>query len=92
MAPSDRHEGLALLTTIAEDTGFCNQSALEKRLVSKMLHLREALDLPCRSSCDALDQVHAETLHIIPHLETVMGLYKSVLPTQCRYFWIPWRL
>ena len=86
-AASNRHEGLALLTTIAEDTGSCNpspllptHSALEKRLISKIILLREALDLPCRSSCDALDQVHAKTLHI-SRLETMKGLYKSVLPT-----------
>ena len=87
-AASNRHEGLALLTTIAEDTGSCNPSpllpnhlALEKRLISKILVLREALDLPCRSSCDALDQVHAKNSHL-SHLKTMTaGLYKSVLPT-----------
>uniref|UniRef100_K3YYA9 Uncharacterized protein n=1 Tax=Setaria italica TaxID=4555 RepID=K3YYA9_SETIT len=61
-AASNRHEGLALLTTIAEDTGFCNPSpllpnpsTLEKRLISKILHLREALDLPCRILLDTLE-------------------------------------
>jgi len=71
-AASNRHEGLALLTTIAEDTGSCNPSpllpnhlALEKRLISKILVLREALDLPCRSSCDALDQLLLDTLEAL---------------------------
>ncbi|CAL4885870.1 unnamed protein product [Urochloa decumbens] len=69
---SNRHEGLALLTTIAEETGFCNpspslpnHSALEKRIDSKILRLREALDLPCRSSRDALDEVLLDTLEAL---------------------------
>lgn len=86
-AASNRHEGLALLTTIAEDTGSCNPSpllpnhlALEKRLISKILVLREALDLPCRSSCDALDQVHAKNSHL-SHLKTMTaGLYNLFFP------------
>ncbi|PAN08807.1 hypothetical protein PAHAL_1G437200 [Panicum hallii] len=70
-AASNRHEGLALLTAIAEDTGFCNPSplpnhlALEKSLISKILVLREALDLPCRSSCDALDPLLLDTLEAL---------------------------
>ncbi|RLN07945.1 hypothetical protein C2845_PM11G22600 [Panicum miliaceum] len=71
-AASSRHEGLALLTTIAEDTGSWNPSpllpshlALEKRLISKILVLREALDLPCRNSCDALDQLLLDTLEAL---------------------------
>ncbi|OEL38416.1 hypothetical protein BAE44_0000565 [Dichanthelium oligosanthes] len=61
-AASNRHEGLALLTTIAEDTGCChhspslpNHSALEKSLISKIIHLREALDLPLQLLLDTLE-------------------------------------
>ncbi|CAO2047117.1 unnamed protein product [Urochloa humidicola] len=71
-AASNRHEGLALLTTIAEESGFCNpsplllnHSAFEKRIISKILHLREALDLPYQSSCDALDEVLLDTLEAL---------------------------
>ncbi|CAN6245706.1 unnamed protein product [Urochloa humidicola] len=71
-AASNRHEGLALLTTIAEESGFCNASlllpnhwALEKRITSKILRLREALDLPYQSSCDALDEVLLDTLEAL---------------------------
>jgi hypothetical protein len=73
------------LTAIAEDTGFCNPSplpnhlALEKSLISKILVLREALDLPCRSSCDALDPVHAKTLHI-SHFEIMMAYTNLFFP------------
>ncbi|CAD6241824.1 unnamed protein product [Miscanthus lutarioriparius] len=71
-AVSNRPEGLALLTTIAEGTGCCNpspplpnHSALEKSLTSKILRLREVLDLPCQSSCDVLDQLLLDTLGVL---------------------------
>jgi len=69
---SNKPEGLALLTTIAEGTDCCNpspplpnHSALEKSLISKILRLREVLDLPCQSSCDALDQLLLDTLGVL---------------------------
>ncbi|WVZ73225.1 hypothetical protein U9M48_021561 [Paspalum notatum var. saurae] len=72
LAVSNRHEGLALLTRIAEDTDCCNPSpslpnhlALEKSLISKILRLREALDLQCQSSCSALDQLLLDTLEAL---------------------------
>ncbi|KAL5669261.1 hypothetical protein ACJX0J_021482, partial [Zea mays] len=69
---SNRPEGLALLTRIAEDTDCCDSgpplpdhSPLEKSLISKILRLRGVLDLPCRSSCDALDQLLLDTLGVL---------------------------
>ncbi|KAJ1281512.1 hypothetical protein BS78_04G311700 [Paspalum vaginatum] len=72
LAVSNRREGLALLTRIAEDTDCCNPGpsltnhlVLEKSLISKILRLREALDLPCQSSCNALDQLLLDTLEAL---------------------------
>ncbi|TVU27809.1 hypothetical protein EJB05_19310 [Eragrostis curvula] len=69
---SGRPEGLALLTTISEGGGSCsrssplvNHSLLEKKLVSKILRLREALDLPCQGSCDPLDELLCDTLEAL---------------------------
>lgn len=64
----NRHEGLALLTTIVEGGGNCNpasdplpnQSLLSASIINKILHLIDALDLLCRRSYIALDQVHAK--------------------------------
>ncbi|XP_066319867.1 uncharacterized protein [Miscanthus floridulus] len=71
-AVSNRPEGLALLTTIAEGTDCCkpspplpNHSALERSLTSKILRLREVLDLPCQSSSDVLDQLLLDTLGVL---------------------------
>ncbi|KAF8691669.1 hypothetical protein HU200_040052 [Digitaria exilis] len=70
---SNGNEGLALLTTIAEGTDDCcipspllsNRSPLEKNLISKIIHLREVLDLPLQSSSDALDQLLLGTLEAL---------------------------
>jgi hypothetical protein len=54
---------MALLTTISEggrNTPLPLDSLLEKRLVSKIRRLSEALDLPCRGSCGPIDKVHAK--------------------------------
>ena len=86
-AVSNRPEGLALLTTIAEGTDCCNpspplpnHSALEKSLTSKILRLREVLDLPCQSSWDVLDQVHAKTWHHFPFRQTSWWAYTNCSP------------
>ncbi|KAG8072817.1 hypothetical protein GUJ93_ZPchr0006g43012 [Zizania palustris] len=67
---SSRHEGLALLTTIAEsgvsftpaNPPLQNQSPLSTSLISKIIHLIDALDLPCQRSYVALDQLLLDTL------------------------------
>uniref|UniRef100_J3LI47 Uncharacterized protein n=1 Tax=Oryza brachyantha TaxID=4533 RepID=J3LI47_ORYBR len=67
---SNRHEGLALLTTIVESDGNCNhssdslpnQSLLSTSLISKILHLIDALDLPCQRSYVTLDTLLLDTL------------------------------
>nr|CAB3448258.1 unnamed protein product [Digitaria exilis] len=72
-AVSNRNEGLALLTTIAEGTDDCcnpspllsNRSPLERNLISKIIHLREVLELPLQSSSDALDQLLLGTLEAL---------------------------
>ncbi|KAL6912294.1 hypothetical protein ACP4OV_001099 [Aristida adscensionis] len=68
----NKHEGLALLTTITEDGGSCNpkspspsHSRLESNLISKILHLREALDLPSQRAHDSLDQLLLNTLEAL---------------------------
>ncbi|KAF0933482.1 hypothetical protein E2562_018575 [Oryza meyeriana var. granulata] len=70
---SNRHEGLALLTTIVEGDGNCNpasdplpkQSLLSTSLINKILHLIDALDLPCQRSCVPLDQLLLDTLEAL---------------------------
>uniref|UniRef100_A0A0D9YZU8 Uncharacterized protein n=1 Tax=Oryza glumipatula TaxID=40148 RepID=A0A0D9YZU8_9ORYZ len=65
----NRHEGLALLTTIVEGGGNCNpasdplpnQSLLSASIINKILHLIDALDLLCRRSYIALDQLLLDT-------------------------------
>uniref|UniRef100_A0A0E0CSS7 Uncharacterized protein n=1 Tax=Oryza meridionalis TaxID=40149 RepID=A0A0E0CSS7_9ORYZ len=70
---SNRYEGLALLTTIVEGGGNCNpasdplpnQPMLSTSLINKILHLIDALDLPCRRSYIALDQLLLDTLEAL---------------------------
>uniref|UniRef100_A0A0D9VMC9 Uncharacterized protein n=1 Tax=Leersia perrieri TaxID=77586 RepID=A0A0D9VMC9_9ORYZ len=70
---SNGHEGLALLTTIVEGGGNCNpasnpspnQSLLSTSLIDKIIHLIDALDLPCQRSYVALDQLLLDTLEAL---------------------------
>ncbi|KAK3155547.1 hypothetical protein QOZ80_2BG0204590 [Eleusine coracana subsp. coracana] len=65
---SGRHEGLALLAAISEgrhSPPMPVDSLLEKELISKILCLSEALDLPSGSSCDPVDKLLFDTLEAL---------------------------
>ncbi|KAL5211761.1 hypothetical protein ABZP36_022608 [Zizania latifolia] len=84
---SNRHEGLALLTTIAEGGVDCtpaspplqNQSPLSTSLISKIIHLVDALDLPYQRPYVALDQLLLDTLEAlkITYPKCLSGLSES---------------
>uniref|UniRef100_A0A0E0CSS5 Uncharacterized protein n=2 Tax=Oryza meridionalis TaxID=40149 RepID=A0A0E0CSS5_9ORYZ len=93
---SNRYEGLALLTTIVEGGGNCNpasdplpnQPMLSTSLINKILHLIDALDLPCRRSYIALDQFHGQIdLHLPFQINSVAFGYPGSTKDRIPKIW-----